>query len=289
VGDDGVIRFFDPGMWYLDNGATEQPLRSIWASPQGPIFAVGYRGTLVEYVNGSWLNIPFPTTEDLYLVTGFSDQDLLLCGSENTLARFDGQALTPITVPDGQGCHDIWGHSPDDFYLLSYVDVLHYESGNWTTEATGSPYVLYGLWVAPNGEQFAVGYRGAIVHRGTGGWVVQDADTYPPLYDVWGSAHDDVYAVGVSGTVLHWDGTTWSEIDVPTHNHLGTVWGSGPNDIWVAGDNYRVLLHFDGETWELLQTDDLPRFNALHGRSRGTVYVAGDEGSVTKFHLGLCQ
>ncbi len=110
---------------------------------------------------------------------------------------------------------------------------------------------LNGVWVADNGEAWAVGARGTIRHyRGDALlWdVVAEVPTSVELNAVWGTSPSDVWAVGNSGVVLHFDGERWSRVAIGglgrRRPDLTTVWASGPGHVWIGGQG--VLLTLGG-------------------------------------------
>jgi hypothetical protein len=103
---------------------------------------------------------------------------------------------------------------------------------------------MRGLWVAPDGTGFAVGYMytgvpgpdtGVVYRRVPGGaWEIVYSKRENELGHVWGRNARDVYAAGVT-TLAHYDGTAWSEVPVPgLEGNLSGIWGTD-TDLWVCG------------------------------------------------------
>jgi len=110
---------------------------------------------------------------------------------------------------------------------------------------------LFGVWVSPESDVWAVGGNGTI-RRHSGSsilWdVVADVPTKKPLRAVSGSSSSDIWAVGESGVVLHYDGKQWSRIPIaglgPRRPDLTAVWVPEPGHVWIAGAG--VLLSLGG-------------------------------------------
>lgn len=110
---------------------------------------------------------------------------------------------------------------------------------------------LNGVWVAPDGEVWAVGAQGTVRrHRGDSRvWdVVADVPTTVDLDAIWGTSGSDIWAVGKMGVVLHYDGVAWSRLAVAglgqRRPNLTSVWTASPGRVWVAGQG--VLLSIGG-------------------------------------------
>lgn len=80
----------------------------------------------------------------------------------------------------------------------------------WNPQSTG--HQINDLWVAPNGEAFAVADHGTIVHFDGTAWSRINSGTTESLEAIWGRTATDVFAVGLNSTALHYDGTGWTSI-----------------------------------------------------------------------------
>jgi photosystem II stability/assembly factor-like uncharacterized protein len=110
---------------------------------------------------------------------------------------------------------------------------------------------LFGVWVSPESDVWAVGGNGTI-RRHSGSsilWeVVTDVPTTRSLRAVSGSSSSDIWAVGESGVVLHYDGKHWSRIPIAglglRRPDLTAVWVPQPGHVWIAGAG--VVLSLGG-------------------------------------------
>jgi hypothetical protein len=93
--------------------------------------------------------------------------------------------------------------------------VLHYSRGTWTSQETGVPAQLNGVFALSPTEAWAVGTK-------------------------------DI-AVG-PGVILHYLGGKWSTVASPTPNLLHTVVMRSASDGWIGGDG-AVILRYNGRVW----------------------------------------
>ncbi len=110
---------------------------------------------------------------------------------------------------------------------------------------------------------------------------VFNTQTYAALFGVWVSPESEVWAVGANGTIRRHAGTSllWDVVtDVPTTEHLRAVSGSSGSDIWAVGDS-GVVLHYDGKSWSRVKVAGLgvrrPDLTAVWVPEPGHVWIAG--------------
>jgi hypothetical protein len=136
-----------------------------------------------------------------------------------------------------------------------------------------------GLWSAPGGEVFAVGFP-ALVMRNTGaGWIEEASPTGRGLWDVWGSSATDVFAVGDGATIVHWDGTAWEAMDPGLECACASfhgVWGSGPDDVWAVGTG-GLIVHYDGTQWAPADTMPVAWMSGVWGSGPDDVFAVGED------------
>jgi hypothetical protein len=143
-----------------------------------------------------------------------------------------------------------------------------------------------GMWMAPDGTLFTVGYMitgvpgpdtGAI-HRYTPGGKLERVFEVPEreLWGIWGRTASDIYAIGPK-IVLHFDGTTWTELPIPGITHDINAVGGNATDVWIEAVNnnpersqiYRLV----GGTWK--QEADVPCLLRGLGAGPKIAYAAG--------------
>jgi BNR/Asp-box repeat len=254
-------------------------VRSLWGSPSGEVYAVGFSGTRLRYNGTEWEDAGGPGPS-LNAVHGTEEGHVFAVGTGQAILRHDGsswQMMSPVP------------HTNVTFRSVGGV-------GN---------------------EAFAVGHRprtggggveGVVFRRLDTGWtpvVVADSTEY---LDVWG-AGTAAFAVGrrirstgSSGVILRWNGSFWANIspDFPRDRELTAVWGSGPNDIWVLGSQATVggtyvlvALHSTngGDSWteQTLTLADVSRPNVadVHGVSATEAYAVGRTSTNQRLTLHL--
>jgi hypothetical protein len=181
----------------------------------------------------------------------------------------------------------MWGSSGSNVYAVGsrgwtygyqcpfsdrYV-IYHYDGAEWKRIRVGRFLrFLNDVWVAKNGEVFAVGAFADpdeptdwVVHFDGHAW--SEGSVVGPgwyLHQVWGTSARSVYmtgkrnyAVDRSPGLFHFDGTNWSIVNVgfPQIREFAGMHGVSASEIYLAvntgqeAENRTVVLRFDGDTW----------------------------------------
>jgi hypothetical protein len=242
-------------------GITGEGLADVWTDPQGNVFAVGRAGTVLRFDGQSWSTLDTGTSEDLWKISGTSSSNLYVIAGPQVRSLYD----------PGPGT------------------ILHYDGSRWNSVyTTDTGRALTSIWVAPDGQVFAVGVdkrdnrsRGFLARWNGTAW--QDADfelstDYVNMLGVWGTSANDVYAVGsalAGGMIYHFDGVSWTQVEgVPTNGAFTAVGGSGPDDIWAAGIE-STIAHFDGDHWSVLRSPIRIWATSVWSTSASDAYISG--------------
>lgn len=251
-----------PAEWSVTYENPSAALLSVYAD-EGEVVAVGADdaegSTVLQQLDGGPVErLHTGTTGDLWWVAEDGADDLLLVGENGLMLRHPRRTrdFQPVSPP--------------------------------TTKT------LFGVWVAPSGEAWAVGGdirvtadRGVVLRRPVGaGWELDAA--VPPatidgavMFKVWGTAADDVWIVGERGAVMHFDGAAWSVMDVPIDDRLLTVHGTpehGPYAVGGAGNGV-VLVREEGAFVER-SPEFVPGLNGVFVLPDGTAITVGGRGLI---------
>ncbi|MBM4395265.1 MAG: hypothetical protein FJ087_06200 [Deltaproteobacteria bacterium] len=213
---------------------------SMWGSGPADIWAVGFDAPW--YVNCySWA----PDGERGRVLhwdgTSWTEQDVRL--------------VPPLCAVSGTGPTDVWAGGLGGA-------VAHWDGEAWSVESGVPVGFIRSIWVARNGDVWAVGDDresggyGVVARREGGVWRSPLASD-ERLMGVWGSGPTDVWVIGESH-VLHWDGHGWSvAVTGPGSRNLYGIWGFGPEDVWLLGMKWHdgvlgtgQILHWDGSYWK---------------------------------------
>lgn len=222
-----------------------------------------------------------------------SHDDVWAGGKEGQLLHWDGRSWSPVESGADEAIVAIWGASRDDVYAATNGDLLHYDGiawhparrgrtfgiealagtndGLWATRGSFVSHEVGGvwkdetearyqanldaIWIAGDGEVFAVGGSGARVHGRAGAWSEEDdmgdqAHGAPTLHAVDGASARDVWAVGDWGVTFHWDGAAWTRIAIAGEPTLTGVRVFSPRDVVaIAADG--ALFRWDGRWTQL--------------------------------------
>jgi len=275
VGKSATILRYNGSGWgkTTTNPAQGWNLYDVWGTDAEHIYAVGdYRGRF-SYHDGSWDKVAsWITNYSLYSIGGTPDRNLYAVGDLKTI----GGLFVPRFYNFETGKGDSWNPSKDEHKL---------------------PYSLYGCWVSPTKDMFAVGEKGTVAtltgrnfsDRFT--WHKMSVPTSSDLHGIWGTSNSDMFVVGKDGVILHCsqpDGTGWSAMASPTSKDLHAVWGTTSNNVYAVGSNGTVL-HYDGTQWHDISnkipvSEDL---NDIWGSSGDDIYIVGNNGTI--LHSVYCK
>jgi hypothetical protein len=257
VGSNGTLLHYDGYAWKRDDafgaavGLAE--VTGIWRDANSGGFIVTANGDIFTKTPTGWMKTA-ATSKVLRSIYAASSTDAVAVGLAGAIIEFDGTTSAPATSP-----------------IPSY------------------PYRA--VWVAADGQAWAVGTQGGIVRRVNGTWMVARAPSgsEPALRAVWGRNPNDVWIVGdppASGatqlSVFHYDGNTLSPVTLPNTIAvpLSSLWGNA-TELWAAADDASIT-HFDGTTWLQIPTDaGVP----LRGVAAGEqdVFAVGGAGRILRF------
>jgi hypothetical protein len=149
--------------------------------------------------------------------------------------------VEPVTGGAGGPLSAIWGSSPDDIWVSSFISGVlgHYTGGRWQDVNTS----VHGaaLWGSGRDDVWTVGAGSAGHYDGTG-W------TGAPLpvggvVAITGCPGGSPWAAGEGGVLLNYNGGKWNEVRSGTTNSLRGIRCSD-DAIWVVGDGGIILRRY---------------------------------------------
>jgi hypothetical protein len=303
---------WDGAIWSVvstpNPGTYNNYLTDVSATPDGTVWAVGYRGI------------------------GSSNQ-----GTRVIALRWNGSAWQSMNAPNPDGTlnelRSVTVIAPSDVWAVGYFGVAqrtlitHWDGVAWTSfpgiNGAESGNYLNAIAVSPVGKLWAVG-------NFTGGGTTKTLTIYYPgdgcafptptltptitptpacgldwravhnpgpdsslLFDVAAISPTDIWAVGshYSGTLtMHWNGSAWSIVPSPNANGFSRLHGvsaTAANDVWAVGFHNTPLpnivamlvMHWNGTQWSLNPGPEVDCyqciFNDVAAVSPNEVYAIG--------------
>jgi hypothetical protein len=272
-------------------------LASLWAQPDGGVWAVGTVGMIMQWADGGWLRRRSGTQADLNVIQGTSDEDIWVGGQQGTVLHWDGGvwASVPSPAQATDSIVAIWGQSSQDVWATS--PLMHWDGTQWAlVPAPISPTALWGT----SATDVWIGGGGTVYRSDGGGWtnVGVDAGTEPVLF-ITGSSASDVWIecsfppADQHAVLFHSEDGGWASYqftDIGASWALSALWANSPSDAWATMSGFQ-FIHWDGGSWSPVnwgeaQTAPNSYYSALSGNGSGQVWAAGYSGRVLRLDGG---
>jgi hypothetical protein len=263
---DTILTSSGVGPWTLQQGGpTTNTLNGVSILSTDEAWAVGFSGTVLRYVSGSWQQVPTSLTNTLYDVQMLSSTDGYAVGSA-TIAHWDGTAWTRVATPT-RTMRGVFMTSPGEGWAVGYSGSIWRATGGvWGTASSPTTLNLYSVAMDSVSHGWAVGYSyvsGSYVielleYDGTN-WIDRSNTlpaTAPLLSDIWlapggatgvavGSRNS---AVSNSRAIMRLSDGIWSSDEsYTTSSPLYSVTGGPLDEVWAQGCSTRQLI---GGIWE---------------------------------------
>jgi hypothetical protein len=256
VGDDGSAWDVTPGLTRTMLTGVTVRLTGIWGTGAGPtaeVLAVGYAGRILRRAGNTFVEEVHPNVG----TTNFEDVD---------------------------------GVTSADLTAVSATGIYRFRDGNWSFESGAFNRSMRSVYVASNGDAWAVGDGGTVLRRQSDSWYQVASPVGRDLRGVHGRG-DTVMVVGHAGTVMTWDGRQFVELDLRTNKNLQAVWVSPSGTAYVVGNNGAAYMidppEFDEDGEEIdaggaaeLPTGASSNLYAVAGTDNGNVWTVGNRGAV---------
>jgi hypothetical protein len=246
----------------------------------GPIFVVGYSGTILRDTDTTWSTDSSGTSAGLRGVWCSTAGDVWAVGIGGVMLHWDASsAWTTVASGTADYLNAVWGAAPDDIWVVGRGisgggTIRHWNGDAWSLVYTVSQ-ELKGVHGTATNDVWAVGNGGTLLHWNGSAWSSIPSDVIGNGFvGVWSNGANDVWAVGDGGTIRHWNGTAWAVTVSGTTYGLGRIWGSGPDDVWAAG-TVGTLLRWDGSAWASMPSGVSHELDGLWGRGASDVWAAG--------------
>lgn len=241
VGDDGLAIRFENGEFTNLFPLTQLNLNSV-CERDGALYVAAERGTLYEFKDNIWTEIPSPVKKELRTVA-CADEAIYAAG-DSVILKFSGG--TPEEMPE-VGKSDLYGSYFSDgvlWFVGDYGAILRSSAGVW--DALKPPLTKKTLRsVNGSGSSiFAVGDGGVILHYDGDSWQQMESPVKSPLNDIFVSDDGTAWAAGAFGVILRFDGVEWKEVSLPDVKTEFTAISYSQGSGVVMGRNTLVISPF---------------------------------------------
>lgn len=258
VGEKGTILNWNGTNWTKLLSPTTSSLKSVDAVTSSLGWAVGEQGTILQWNGSSWSIATSPTTRTLYAVKMFSPTEGYAVGDRQILLHWNGTAWNVASDRD-----DPYG----DFRTLDVID-------------------SQSVWVA--------GRNSGVLH-----WNGSDWDESGSLYSSQFNSIDFISAtegwVVGENAFSRYQGGTWTDYSLPpgvNYNDGYSVNMVSSTDGWITGrylSNNGYFYHWDGNAWTAVSEPTIFNSFSLSMTSTANGWAVGEGGQVLHFTNGTWQ
>ncbi|MBM4389256.1 MAG: hypothetical protein FJ088_16090, partial [Deltaproteobacteria bacterium] len=212
VGDNGLAMRYENGEFANLFPLTQLNLNAI-CEKDGAFYVAAERGTLFEFKDNIWTEMPSPVKNELRTVV--CADDAIYAAGDSVILKFAGGTVEE--APEGSK-NDFYGSYFADGVLWvvgDYGAVLRLDAGKW--DYLKPPLTQKALRsIHGNGSSniFAVGDGGTILHYDGNSWQQMMSPVNSPLNDVFVSEDGTVWAAGAFGVILRYDGLEWKDVSL---------------------------------------------------------------------------
>lgn len=268
----------------------QQDFTDVW-SDGTRVFAVGPGLFELDSTGDTDVWRQLPGVGDYFfpqVIWGSSPTDIWLGGTGDRVYHFDGEVVEAIEyglddlVSDWSAVH---GSGPDDVWFVgSRGEALHFDGEEWTSEPTASVSDINDVWVAPDGNAWAVGRNGIVMrYRPESGWedVLEVTFSTVQWTAVSGTSSSDVWLGEYTNRTYHFDGTEWEAVEGAdfSSGSIQKLFALAPDDVWGAGD-FGTIVHYDGTSWQRLPAKLDASWQSLWMSASGEGWVVGERGAI---------
>ncbi|MCU1276686.1 MAG: Type fimbrial biosis protein PilY1 [bacterium] len=193
---------------------------------------------------GQWREVASASTAPLRGVFGSDGGDVFAVGATSTIIRLGASgAATVESAPPGVNLRAVWAGGSGSLAAGDNQTVLMRGAAAWDGPSLGDA-TLYAVTGLPGGEAISVGSGGTVTHLWATGWTVEDAQVTVHLRGAFGRAAGDILVVGDGGTIVHAAGAAplaWATEPSGVTTDLFAVWARA-GDAWAVGAG-GVVLH----------------------------------------------
>jgi hypothetical protein len=220
-------------------------------------------------------------------IWGSSATDIWLGGTGDRVYHFDGEVVEEVDygIDTVSEWSDIHGSGPDDVWFVGTRGVaLHFDGDTWTSEPTASVSDIDDVWVAPDGNAWAVGRNGIVMrYRPESGWedVLEVTFSSVQWTAVSGTSSSDVWLGEYTSRTYHFDGAEWEAVEGAdfSSGSIQKLFALAPDDVWGAGD-FGTIVHYDGSSWKRPSAKLDVSWQSLWMSASGEGWVVGEYGAI---------
>ncbi|MFY0574673.1 WD40/YVTN/BNR-like repeat-containing protein [Cystobacter fuscus] len=265
---------------------TTATLRDVAAVTPLQAYAVGLRGTVLQWNGGQWSAAGAPTSLDLHAVTLAEGGGWAVGEGGTLLSLKDGTWSLYGTSPTAAQLTGVSSTSARSAMAVGQEGAQRYtlvwDGAQWTKFATGAPdsnSTVSDVFMLADGTAFAAQDSMIMRWKGTD-WEQLTLPTTTALQSVWAPSANEAFGVGSSGVLMRWQSTSGRTLEQrPPYPFFHGVWGSSSRDIWAVGAG-GVIVHWDGDRWTDVASPTTKDLYGVSGTGPNDVWIVGAGGTI---------
>ncbi len=238
---------------------------------------VGHAGTVYYNEGGGWLNLEYPTNENLHTVDATSFENIWV-GGTNGLQRYNGSAWVEAHNA-GQPINGVMVRPGGVVACGGNGLVIRNTGSGWVNLGSGTTQPLNAIWGVSVNDFWVCGTNGIIRRFRNGQWTTVPSNTAQALNAIWGAPGVGPFFGGNSGTFLEYRDDAVLPITTGNSNHFFSVHGTSATNVWAAGQGGWVWF-WDGDTLTTPTPGGSTEYRAVLALPSGLVTIGGANGVV---------
>lgn len=247
------ILHYVAGAWELtanDLGAEETRLSAISMINREEGWAVGRKGYIMHYQNGTWQAVESPTQKQLYAIDMVSSTEGWAVGEDSIVLYYHNGIWEVVSE----------AMKPPEMIDIDWVDdegwavgvngaILHYKDDQWQSVVSPTNLNLNTVDMVTGEEGWAGGWKGTMLHYTQGQWQLVRSSVTEDINDIDMVNEQEGWAVGNRGKIIHYNAGEWREVTSPTEKTLSKIDMVNEQEGWVLGRK-GTILHYQDGIWQ---------------------------------------
>ncbi len=284
----GVIYRLESGRWSLVFEVEDSPLYSVWSPNPRLAWAVGERGTALQFNGTSWRQSPRVVEDTLFTIGGSSGDaiwagggrpgDPFGAGKQGVLTHFDGSEWRVVHRFESDTVRDIDIDGDVGYAVGDFGRLLMLSSGDWEELPQRIPATGYqrvrAIVSAGDSGQLWVGGDDGVVHQVDGGGTISWAHPPTALTGIAFGGDNLGWAVDGNEAMRYSHGVWLSEAVESRLNQMLDIDAISSSMAWAVGST-GTILRWNGSVWSETESPTKQTLSRVRAVTSNLAWASG--------------